>query len=124
MGSHRDQARLPGAPGAQLCTHIYRDLTMQEDHRLMKNRADMNGVTGGLHNEQVLLAAFLEATDKIDWRALQKRVPIGEIPEPINPIGEMPEPINMDAHQQTSIMSESRVTPFAFQRANLVRAPK
>ena len=80
----------------------------------MKNRADMNGVTEGLHSEQVLLAAFLEATDKIDWRALQKRVPIGE----------MPEPINMDTHQPTSIISASPVAPFSFRRANLVRASK
>jgi hypothetical protein len=95
-------------------TRIYRALTKQADHRLMKNRADMNGVIEGLQSEQVLLAAFLEATDKIDWRALQKRVAIGE----------MPEPINMEAHQQTSIAAETAVSPFAFRRANLVRASK
>jgi hypothetical protein len=81
----------------------------------MKNRDDTNAVIQGLHGEHVLLAAFLEATDKIGGRALQKRAAIGEM---------LPEPINMEAHQQTSIMPDSPVAPFAFRRANLVRASK
>jgi hypothetical protein len=95
-------------------TRIYRDLTMEEDHRLMKNRDDMTAVIEGLRSEHVLLAAFLKATEKIDWRALQRRTAIGE----------MPEPINMEAHEPASITPASDGAPFAFRRANLVRAPK
>jgi hypothetical protein len=91
---------------------IYRDLTMQEDHRLMKSRDDMTAVIEGLHSKHVLLAAFLKATEKIDWRALQRRTAIGE----------MPEPLNMEAHQPTPIVPASDDAPFAFRRANLVRA--
>lgn len=80
----------------------------------MKNRHDMNAVSEGLRSKHGLLAAFLEATDKIDWRVLQRRAPIGE----------MPGPINMEAHQQVSITPKSDIAPFAFRRANLVRASK
>ena len=34
----------------------------------MRNREDMNAVIEGLQRDYALLAAFLEATDKIDWR--------------------------------------------------------
>ena len=44
----------------------------------MWNREDMNAVIEGLQRDHALLAAFLEATDKIDWRALHRRVAIGE----------------------------------------------
>jgi hypothetical protein len=65
----------------------------------MRNRDDMNAVIEGLRRDHALLAAFLEATDKIDWRALHRRVAIGEASSM---------PINLD-------------TPFLFRRANLVR---
>jgi hypothetical protein len=37
-----------------------------------------------LKSEHGLLAAYLEATEKIDWRALHKRVVIAETPKPSN----------------------------------------
>ena len=80
----------------------------------MKIRHDMNAVIGGSPRKHGLLVAFLEATEKIDWRALQRRTAIGE----------MPELINMEAQEQTPIMPASDDVPFAFRRANLVRAPK
>ena len=80
----------------------------------MKSRDDMTAVIEGLHSKHVLLAAFLKATEKIDWRALQRRTAIGG----------MPEPINMEAHQQTPIAPTSDGGPFAFRRANLVRSPE
>jgi hypothetical protein len=80
----------------------------------MKNRDDMNAVVESLHSKHGLLAAFLEATGKIDWRALHRRTAIGD----------MPGPINMEAYQQTSITPKSDGAPFAFRRANLVRAPE
>ena len=50
----------------------------------MKTRGDMSAVIDGLQREHGLLAAYLEATDKIDWRALHKRVVIAQTPKPVN----------------------------------------
>jgi hypothetical protein len=57
-------------------------LTTLAHHHVMSNRDDMTGVIEGLQRDHVLLAAFLEATDKIDWRALQRRVAIAPAPKP------------------------------------------
>lgn len=89
------------------CVRIYRALTTQMDHHVMKNRDDMNAVVEGLQRKHGLLAAFLEAT-------LQRRAAVGEISEPIN----------VEAHQQTAPAPDSTVVPFAFRRANLVRASR
>ena len=58
---------------------------MLAHHHVMKTRDNMSAVIEGLQREHgLLLAAYLEATDKIDWRALHKRVVIGETPKPVN----------------------------------------
>jgi hypothetical protein len=85
----------------------------------MKCRDNMSAVIEGLQREHGLLAAFLEATDRIDWRALQKRVVIGELPTPIN----------VEAHQASTaapLLPEvvpSTTSTFVFRRANLMRVP-
>jgi hypothetical protein len=76
----------------------------------MKNRDDMSAVIDGLRKDHGLLVAFLEAADKIDWRALHKRVAIGETPEPVN------------VEAQEVPTAPSAGPAFAFRRANLVRA--
>jgi hypothetical protein len=76
----------------------------------MKNRDDMSAVIEGLRKDHSLLVAFLEAADKIDWRALHGRVAIGETPEPVN----------VEAHEAST--APNSVPAFAFRRANLVRA--
>jgi len=77
----------------------------------MKNRDDMSAVIEGLRKDHSLLVAFLEAADKIDWRALHRRVAVGETPEPVN----------VEAHEALTAPKYS-VSAFAFRRANLVRA--
>jgi hypothetical protein len=52
----------------------------ESDGRVMKIRDNMSAVIEGLQRDHGLLAAYLEATDKIDWRALRKRVAITETP--------------------------------------------
>jgi hypothetical protein len=47
----------------------------------MRNRDDMSAVIEGLQRDHALLAAFLEATDKIDWRALRRPVAIAPAPK-------------------------------------------
>jgi hypothetical protein len=64
----------------------------------MKAR-DMRAVIDGLQRKHGLLAAYLEATDKIDWRALHQGAVIAETPK---------------------VPSTS---PFVFRRANLVPVP-
>jgi hypothetical protein len=84
-------------------------------HHVMKIRDNMSAVIEGLQGEHGLLAAFLEATDKIDWRALHKQVAIGGAPEPTN----------VEAQQTSTAPQFPDVvpsTPFVFRRANLVRA--
>jgi hypothetical protein len=78
---------------------VYRALTTPAHNQIMMKRDDMSAVIEGLQKEQGLLAAFLEATHKIDWRTLHKPAPIRETPKPLNV-----------------------ETTFVLQRANLVRA--
>jgi hypothetical protein len=89
---------------------VYCALTTRVHHQAMKNRDDMSAVIEGLRKDHSLLVAFLEAADKIDWRALHRRVAIGETPEPVN----------MEAHETSS--EPNSLPAFAFRRANLVRA--
>jgi hypothetical protein len=104
--------RNAGGETSKPLARIYPALTMQADHHVMPNRDDMNAVIEGVRGEHGLLAAFLEATDKIDGRTLQRRAAIGE----------MPNAVNVEAHQQTSTTPNAAAVPFAFRRANLVRA--
>jgi hypothetical protein len=81
----------------------------------MKIRDNMSAVIEGLQKDHRLLAAYLEATDKIDWRALHKRVVIGVAPEPAN----------IEAHQASTAPQLPEVvpsrSPFVFRRTNLLR---
>jgi len=81
----------------------------------MKTRGNMSAVIDGLQREHGLLAAYLEATDKIGWRALHKPVAITE----------MPKPFSVEAHQVTAAPQLPEVvpptSPFVLRRANLVR---
>jgi hypothetical protein len=81
----------------------------------MKIRDNMSTVIEDLQKDHGLLAAFLEATDKIDWRALNKHVVISRPPEPANVEAQKVSvpPASPDAELSNS---------FTFRRANLVRA--
>jgi hypothetical protein len=87
---------------------LYCPLTTLAHHHVMRNREDINAVIEGLQRDHALLAAFLEATDKIDWRALHRRVVIGETSN---------NPINLETLQA----SIPQASPFVFRRANLVQ---
>ena len=89
---------------------------MVAHHRAMKNRDNMSAVIEGLQRDHGLLAAYLEATDRTDWRTLHRRVVIGE----------RPKASNVEAHQASSTAHLPEVVPlttsaFVFRRANLVR---
>ena len=90
---------------------------MLAHHHVMKTRDNMSAVIKGLQRDHGLLAAYLEATDKIDWRALHKRVVIGETPKPVN----------AEEHQASTAPELPAVVPskssFVFRRTNLVRSP-
>jgi hypothetical protein len=57
---------------------------MRAQHHVMKIRGDINAVSEGPDGGHALLAAFLEATGKIDRRALHKRVALSEAPIAVN----------------------------------------
>jgi hypothetical protein len=94
---------------------FYLALTTLAHHHVMKTRDNMSAVIDGLQREHGLLAAYLEATDKIDWRALRKPVAITETPKPVN----------VEAHQVSAAPQLPEVvpptSPFVLRRANLVR---
>lgn len=83
----------------------------------MKIRDNMSAVIERLQKDHGLLAAYLEATEKIDWRALQKGVAIGETPKPVI----------VEAQPTSTVPELPEVVPskprFVFRRANLARAP-
>jgi hypothetical protein len=94
----------------------------------MRIRDDMSAVTVGLQKDHGLLAAFLEATDKIDWRPLHRRVAIEETLGPVNlemcealaaPV--LPQ-VELPQVELPQIEPPKSVSPFALRRANLVRA--
>jgi len=72
----------------------------------MRTRDNISAVIKSLKRDHGLLAAYLEATDKIDWRTFDEPMVIGETPKPVN----------VEAGQASS-------SPFVFGRANLVREP-
>jgi hypothetical protein len=89
---------------------------MLAHHRIMKTRDNMSAVIEGLQREHGLLVAYLEATGKIDWRALHKRVVIAVTPKPVDV-----EADGMSAAHQLPEAAPS-TSPFVFRRANLVRS--
>ena len=93
---------------------FYRALTTLAHHYVMKTR-DNSVVIEGLQRDHDLLAAYLEATNRIDWRPLHKRAVIAGTPEPVN----------VEAHTASTAPQLPKVVPstsFVFRRANLVRA--
>jgi hypothetical protein len=112
----------------------------------MKIRGDTSTVGEGPDRDHALLAAFLEATSRIDRRASQRSVTLGEMPdavhlEPVNleadptPLEADPAsldtnatpleaaPTSLEAHLTSSDTNvRVAVAPFTFRRANLVRA--
>jgi hypothetical protein len=96
---------------------LYQLLTTPAHHHGMKIRDNMSAVIAGLQKDHGLLAAFLEATDKIDWRALNKQVVISRPPEPANVEAQE---LQIAPHLPDAEPSSS----FTFRRANLVRAAR
>lgn len=110
----------------------------------MKIRGNTSAVRESPDRDHALLAAFLEATDRLDRRALQRSAPLSETPKAVNlePVNLEANPTSFDASQTslemhpalleaeptsleahlTSTAPKARITPFIFRRANLVRA--
>jgi hypothetical protein len=89
---------------------------MVAHHHAMKTRGKMIAAIEGLQRDHGLLAAYLEATDRIGWRALDKCVVIDEPPKPSN----------VEAHQGSPTapqLPEVTTSAFVFRRANLARVP-
>lgn len=49
------------------------------DHRAMRTRHDLRTVIDSLRERHSLLAAYLEAADRFDWRVLNRPMAIGEL---------------------------------------------
>jgi len=65
---------------------------MRAQHQIMKIRGDSSAVSKGPVRDHALLAAFLDATSRIDRRALQKTSLLSEAPNAVN-LG----PVNLEA---------------------------
>jgi hypothetical protein len=98
---------------------------MRVQHQIMKIRGDSSGVSKGPNRDHALLAAFLDATSRIDRRALQKTIVLSEAPkavglEPVNLEAVNLEPVNLEA-QPVSFEADpvSLETPPALLEASL-----
>ena len=116
---------------------LYGALTTRAQHQSMKIRGDSSAVSKGPDRDYALLAAFLDATNRIDRRALQRTVVLSEAPQlvdlesvnleaqPISleasPTLLEADPASLEAHP-ASPAPKSLVAPYTFRRANLVRA--
>ena len=113
LPARRDDKDLPGRYAVFENLWIYCPLTTLAHHCRMKSRDNMADVIEGLREEHGLLAAFLEAADKLDCRALNRRVA-------------MAKPINVEAHQASASPVSPQVAPapssLILRRANLTRA--
>jgi hypothetical protein len=83
---------------------------MRVHHHIIMTRDDKSAVILGLRKHHGLLAAFLEAADKIDHKRMV--------------IGEMPKLVNVETRQSTAPqlpqVGPSAVSAFALRRVNLV----
>jgi hypothetical protein len=122
---------------------------MWAQHQIMKIRGDSSAVSKGPDRNHGLLAAFLDATSRIDRRAVQKTIALSEAPkavdleavdlEPVNleaqpisfeadPVSLEGQPVSLEASltlleaQPISTAPKSQIAPFTFRRANLVKA--
>ena len=80
----------------------------------MTTRDNMSVVIEGLRRDHGLLAAYLEATDRIDWRALHKRMVIAGTPKPFDVEG-------LTAPTAPQMPKVVPSTSFVFRRTNLLR---
>jgi hypothetical protein len=132
-----------GGGGQPPSAQVYGVLTMRAQHQIMKIRGDSSAVSKGPVRDHALLAAFLDATSRIDRRALQKTIVLSEAPEVVNleppanlelvnleaqPISFESDPAFLEASltllevQPPSTAPKSQIAPFTFRRANLVKA--
>jgi hypothetical protein len=70
-----------------------------------------------LHEHDALLAAFLEATHKLDLRALRKQAAIVELPQPVNVETQLD---TVAAAMLDFEQPKSAGPAFSFRRANLI----
>jgi hypothetical protein len=85
---------------------VYGALTMRAQHQLMKIRGDSSAVSRGPDRDHALLAAFLDATSRIDRRALQKAIALSEAPKAVNLEAVNLEAVNLEAVDLEAINPE------------------
>jgi hypothetical protein len=68
---------------------------MRAQHQIMKIRGDSSAVKGPTR-DHALLAAFLDATSRIDRRALQKTIVLSEAPKAVDLEAVDLEPVNLE----------------------------
>jgi hypothetical protein len=117
---------------------------MRAQHQIMKIRGDSSAVSKGPDRDHALLAAFLDATSRIDRRALQKTIVLSEAPKAVDlePVNLEAQPMSFEADpvslviqpalpeasltlleaRPASMAPKSQIAPFTFRRANLVKA--
>ena len=101
-------------PSAQ----VYGALTMRAQHQIMKIRGDSSAVSKGPDRDHALLAAFLDATSRIDRRALQKTIALSEAPKAVNL-----EPVNLEAIDLEPVNLEAQPISFEADPVSLEAEP-
>jgi hypothetical protein len=86
---------------------------------MTRGRIDESAAMAGLHEHDALLAAFLEATNRLDLRALRNQAASVEIPEPVNVEAQ----VEIVATEMLDAEAPQSAAPtFTLRRANLTRA--
>jgi hypothetical protein len=96
---------------------------MRAQHQVMKIRGDSSAVSKGPDRDHALLAAFLDATSRIDRRALQKTVVLSKAPKAVNLEAVNLEAVNLEAVNLEAVNLEAEPMSFEADPVSLEAQP-
>jgi hypothetical protein len=101
---------------------------MWAQHQIMKIRGDSSAVSKGPDRNHGLLAAFLDATSRIDRRAVQKTIALSEAPKAVDlePVSLEPvslEPVSLEAVDLEPVNLEAQPISFEADPVSLEGQP-
>jgi hypothetical protein len=102
---------------------VYGALTMRAQHQLMKIRGDSSAVSKGPVRDHALLAAFLDATSRIDRRALQKTIALSKAPKAVNLEAVNLEAVDLEAINPEPVNLEAQPISFEADPVSLEGQP-
>jgi hypothetical protein len=96
---------------------------MWAQHQIMKIRGDSSAVSKGPDRNHGLLAAFLDATSRIDRRAVQKTIALSEAPKAVDLEPVSLEPVSLEAVDLEPVNLEAQPISFEADPVSLEGQP-